>query len=375
MFRAVKRFRFRPSTALIVTGLLVALAAVEVWALSLPVLAEWPVGLPAGWNARDSSILFDLMLVLPLFVVLLAWVWSTPRFVTTGPRIPRWLRPWIRPKRLLYLLIPYAIAQLSSLELGLGQVLVAVAGLAVLGEIFAFGVLAVKLTQLTRATRHAQGEGYSFSTALTAATERTFGALPIVPVMRLAVVEVPQLFNLTAGWFTGFFTRRRASVTTFTYHRRRDETVFIGLSIFVFIEAVPVHVVVHHYSAWGAWLATALHIYTLLWTMGDLASVRQRPHRLAGNRLRLSQGLWQESVVELANIRAVVDARGLEPDKADKRKDGEDGLVTFGSRHDVTLELAEPVAVYGLMIGRVEATTIHLALDDPDAFLAALCPT
>ena len=372
MFRAVKRFRFQPSTALIVTLLVVALAAVEVGALALPMLAQWPVSLPAGWNARESSILFDLILVLPLFVLLLAWVWSTPRFVTSGPRIPRWLKPWIRPKRLLYLLIPYAIAQLSSLELGLGHILAAVAGLAVLGEVFAFAALAVMLTRLTRATRSARREGYSFVTALTAATERAFGAVPLAPVMRLAVFEVAQLFNLTAGWFV---RGRKEGVTAFTYHRRRDETVFIGISIFVVIEAIPLHVVVHHYSAWGAWLATALHIYTLLWTMGDLASVRQRPHRLADNRLRLSPGLWQETVIELANVRAVVDARGLEPDKTDKRKDGEDGLVTFGSRHDVTLELFEPVAVYGLMIGRLEATTIQLTLDDPDAFLATLPPT
>ncbi|MFA5551849.1 MAG: hypothetical protein WDA03_09555 [Trueperaceae bacterium] len=369
MFRAVKRAGFRPSTALIVTLLVLALAAVEVWALTLPVLAEWPVGLPAGWNARDSSILFDLILVLPLFVLLLAWVWSTPRLTTTGPRIPRWLRPWIKPRRLLYLLIPYAIAQLSALELGLGAILAGVAGLAIIGEVAAFGLLAVKLTQLTRATHRARIEGYSFSTSLTTAMERTFGALPIAPVMRLAVFEVTQLFNLTAGWFT---RGQRDGVTTFTYHRRRDETLFIGLSIFVVIEAVPIHVVVHHYSAWGAWLATALHVYTLLWTLGDLASVRQRPHRLAGTKLWLSQGLWQEAVVDLGNVRAVVDARGLVEDERAKPAEEDDSVMSFGSRRDVTLELKEPVAVYGLTFGRVGVATIQLALDDPDAFLAAL---
>ena len=369
MFRAVKRAGFRPSTALIVTLLVVALAAVEGWVLTLPVLVVGPGGLPAGWNARDSSILFDLILVLPLFVLLLAWVWSTPRFVTTGPRIPRWLRPWIKPKRLLYLLIPYAIAQLSALELGLGSILAAVAGLAVIGEIAAFGLFAAKLTQLTRATRGAQREGYSFVTALTVATERTFGALPIVPAMRLAVTEVAQLHSLTAGWFR---RSRRDGVTTFTYHRRRDETLFIGLSIFVVIEAVPIHVVVHHYSAWGAWIATALHIYTLLWTLGDLASVRQRPHRLEGTKLRLSQGLWQEAVVDLGNVSAVVDARALVQDEKAKPAEDDEGVMTFGSRHDGTLELKEPVAVYGLTFVRGQATTIQLALDDPDAFLAAL---
>jgi hypothetical protein len=187
--------------------------------------------------------------------------------------------------------------------------------------------------------------------------------------MRLAVTEVAQLHNLTAGWFT---RGRRDGVTTFTYHRRRDETLFIGLSIFVVIEAVPIHVVVHHYSAWGAWIATALHIYTLLWTLGDLASVRQRPHRLEGAKLRLSQGLWQEAVVDLGNVSAVVDARALVQNEKAKPAEDDEDVMTFGSRHDVTLELKEPIAVYGLTFGRVEATTIQLALDDPDAFLAAL---
>lgn len=368
---------FRPNTALIVTATVLALATVEVWALSPPVLAEWPVALPAGWSARESSILFDLILVLPLMAATLVWVWSRPRFVLTGPKLPQWLtwlRPWIRPRRLLYLLIPYAIAQLSALELGLGHILAAVAGLAIIGEIFALGVMAAKLVQIVRATRVERRAGYSFTAAIAVATEKAFGVVPLGPAMRLAVFEVTQIYHLTAGWFV---PRKPAGAHTFTYHRRRDETLMIAFSMIIVIEAVPLHAVVHHYSPLAAWILTGLHVYSLLWTLGDLAAARQRPHTLSGSALRLSQGLWREAVVELGNIRAVIDARQAEAEQSaatDAGGDDDDSgtAATFGSRHDVTLELREPIAVYGLVGSRQGVTTVRLALDEPDEFLEEL---
>jgi len=368
MLGRFRRFSVRPTTAVIVTASILALAALEVWVLTLPFLADWPVALPGGWNARESSILLDLILVLPAMTILLLWVWSQPRFVTTGPRLPRWLKPWIRPKRLLYLLIPYALAQLSALDLGLGQILAAAAGLAVIGEIFAFGLLTVKVAQLTRATRQVWRQGYSFTTALSTGVERTFGALPIVPAMRLAIFEVAQIYHLTLGWFA----RRPAGVRRFTYHRHRDETMMIGVTLMIVIEAIPIHVVVHHYSPLAAWILTGLHVYSLLWTIGFLVSVRQRPHELSATRLRLSTGLWSEAVVELANVKEVIDARGSEgaPDEGSAEESGPVGK--FGSRHDVTLELHEPVKVYELFGAGEEVKSIRIGLDGPEEFLEAL---
>lgn len=369
MFRFARRFTFRPTTAFIVTLAVLTLAVVEVWALSLPVLADWPVALPAGWNARESSILLDLILVLPLMTATLVWVWGQPRLVSTVPKLPQWLRPWVRPKRLLYLAIPYAIAHLSALELGLGRILAAVAGLAIIGEIFAYGFLVAKLKQTIRTTHIEQQAGFSLPTAIATAAEKVFGALPIVPVLRLAVFEVAQLYHLTVGWFV---PRRPPGAHTFTYHRRRDETLMIAFSLIIVIEAVPVHAVVHHYSPLTAWILTGLHVYSLMWTLGDLAASRQRPFTLSGSKLRLSQGLWREVVVELANIQAVIDARQAVTEPAAGTEDDTDTRAAFGSRHDVTLELHEPIAVRGLMGGKPGVTTVRLALDEPEELLEAL---
>lgn len=366
MLRRLRSFNGSPTTAVVVPAFVVAVAALEVWVLTLPFLADWPVALPAGWNAREASILLDLILVLPAMAALLLWVWSQPRFVTAGPKLPRWLRPWIKPQRLLYLLIPYALAQLSAPDLGLGHILAGIAGLAIIGEIVAFGILAVKLTQLSRVTRQARLHGYSFTTALAVGLERTFGASQLVPAMGLVTFELAQIYHFTIGWFA----RRPSGARTFTYHRHRDETLWFGLTLMIVIEAVPIHVVVHHYSTVAAWILTGLHAYSLLWTLGLLVSVRQRPHVLRGTRLRLSTGLFSEAVVELSNVREVIDARGEEAEPTEE----DEQVGKFGSRHDVTLELHEPVRVHELFGGGEEVSIIHIGLDAPDEFLEALRP-
>lgn len=352
------------SAALFVSALAVVIVAVEVWALSLPALAAWQVGWPAGWNARALGILLDLLIVVPLATLLLVQVWR--RSVTaTGLAdvLPPWVKGWIRPRRLLYLLLPLAVAYLGQLELGLGALLAGVAGLAVIGELIAFGALAVKLTQLVRATRALRLDGYSVPIAVLRAAGKVFGfaAPPVLFVLRLAILEVTQLYYVTLGWLR---RRRREGDLTFTYHRRRDETTLIGLLLMVSIEAVPVHLLLHHFSQVAAWIMTALHVYSALWVLGMLAAVRQRPVTLSGRRLRLAWGLFSEAVVDLGNLKDVRDVRDApEPPAVD---------ASFGSRLDVVLELEEPVTVYGLFGDAEEARTLSLALDEPTEFLEAV---
>lgn len=75
--------------------------------------------------------------------------------------------------------------------------------------------------------------------------------------------------------------------------------------------------------------------------------------------------------MELSNVRAVIDARGHQ-EECGAGQPASGSAESFGSRHDVTLELHEPVTVHGLTFGRKEVLSIHLTLDDPDAFLAEL---
>src|SRR5690625_2736946 len=250
----VLRLPGRPRAAPL-TALIAAVVAMEVWALSLPLLGRTPSPLPAGWSARDASILFHLNLVLPLLVVALIAGWRRPAAAGRGIAVPGWLRPWIRPRRLLYLLVPPLLAYLARLELGLGELVAGVAALAVIGEVVAFALASVLLVRMVRATRAARAEGYTLPTSVMVAAGKALPLSPFVPALRMALYEITQLYYLTVGWFRpARHPVGRGAARTFTYHRRRDETLFLGLIIFVTIEAVPVHVVVGHYSQLAAWI-------------------------------------------------------------------------------------------------------------------------
>lgn len=350
----------RRPVALLTSAAVLVLVAVEAWVLSLPLLADMPAPVPAGWSARDASLLLDLLVLAPLLTLVLVRVWRRPG-TTPGGALPGWLRSWLRPRRLLYLLLPPLFAVLMRSDLGWGEALTAVAGLAVLLEVLAFGVLAVKVAQVGRATRAARRAGHSLPTALGIATGQAFGDLPIVPALRLATLELAQVYYLTCGWL-----RRptRPGQRAFTHHRRRDETVLVAIAIIITIETVPVHVVVHQFSALVAWILTGLHAYSLIWTLGVLAAARQRPVVLGDGWLRLTDGLWSEAVVAVENLRSVTDARAVEALPAPD--------ASFGPRSDVLLELERPVLVHGAFGRAREARTLTLALDEPGAFLKAL---
>lgn len=104
-----------------------------------------------------------------------------------------------------------------------------------------------------------------------------------------------------------------------------------------------------------------MHVYTVLWLVGDLRALVLRPIRIEGGRLLLRIGLRWEADVPLAAIAAV--ERG--PSAAGLR------LGVLGSPN-LVVRLRSPMQVHGPFGIRKTAGALLLQVDDPDALAAAL---
>ncbi len=337
---------------LIVTALVVVAAAPELWALSLPVLKEMDLGLFGGLDAWNFAVRLDLILVVPVAFAMVSWAWSG----RPAPRVADVISPsgiWSLVKRYGFLLL---VAGLWLLQMGdLGRTLL---GLAVAVEVGFFVLLAVKGVGAWRKVVESRKQGYSLTTATLVAVNRAFGPTRFGFAMRLVVTEVALLFHALFAWFVP----RRRPGAVLANRKGEEYTLFVGFVIFLFIEAVPVHFLVHHYLPWLAWVLSALSAYSVLWLLGDVAARLMRPSVLQGHRLRLCRGLRLEAVIDVRDVARVreVTEDGVVPD------------VEFGDAPQLVLELRSPVDVYGWFGTLAQAQTIGVQVDDPDGLREVL---
>ena len=154
----------------------------------------------------------------------------------------------------------------------------------------------------------------------------------------------------------------------FSYHRRSGwGAMVVALSLAVAAEATAIHFLLAGWSLTAAWIVTALSVYGGLWLVADWRATRNRPLAVGDDGLLVRVGLrWTARVP----AEAVASARRARPGEA---LDGERTLSTaLPGPPDVVVELARPVAVAGPFGLDRTVTRLGLAVDEPDAFLAAL---
>lgn len=156
--------------------------------------------------------------------------------------------------------------------------------------------------------------------------------------------------------------------TAFTYHRTGGwGAVVFAVSLAVAAEATAVHALVTGWSAPAAWVLTGLSLYSGLWLVADWRATRTRPVRLGEDGLLVRTGLRWTARIPLS---AVSVARRAEAGEA---FDGDRELsTTLPGPPDVALELDRPVTVAGPFGIDRQVTRLGLAVDEPEAFLAAL---
>jgi hypothetical protein len=150
----------------------------------------------------------------------------------------------------------------------------------------------------------------------------------------------------------------------FTLHRRGgQQDILFAAAIGALLEIVPVHLLIHRWSAVGAWVATAVSLYGAVWLVGVARSLELRPVLVGPDYLDLRYGL-------LFRIRVSREmfARVSRPGP----HDAEQTVVPRRAEPNVRVQFAAPVAAERLFGRRKMVTSVAVAADDDEEFLAAM---
>jgi hypothetical protein len=141
------------------------------------------------------------------------------------------------------------------------------------------------------------------------------------------------------------------------------------LGALTLVEAPVLHVFAARWSEPAAWLLTASSLYAVLWLWADRNAVRMRPVVLTEDTLRVRAGMRWEADIPLAAV-AKVQSVGAGGYRRDRKNDLE--IAPGGGDARVLVVLREPLTATGPYGVRKRFRRVAVAVDDPEAFLAAL---
>lgn len=314
-------------------------------------LASRAVVASAAFRARPEAI--GVAVTLDLTVTLTALFLAT---VVRARALP--------PITAVAVLLAGAAYAASLLPPGARTLATGIRALAPVAEVALLGWLAVRAVRLVRRLRVA-GDGLPFEDAFREAAREAMGPYRTVDAL---AAEASLLAAALAP-------RRRAQhvpagAVPFTTHLRCGwGAVLVAVAIVGVVETVAAHVLIAHWSARWAWVATGLSLYSGVWLLGDFRALALRPTLLFADRLHVRIGLRWRAELPLSAIRTVCggpDARG-HPRAAIASPIGAPNLY---------LHLDAPVELEGLLGLRRRGDVVGIRVDEPErlrAMLAGRC--
>lgn len=141
--------------------------------------------------------------------------------------------------------------------------------------------------------------------------------------------------------------------------------IYAALAILTVAELPALHLLLHA-SSWKLHaVLVALHVYSLLWILGDLRLLRESGHRVLADRVELRLGFRWRATIDRARIVRVVTLAGAPGPRPDTLR------LTPREAPNVLVELDAPIALRG-PFGRQRTTRrLALRLDDAPRFLSA----
>jgi hypothetical protein len=190
------------------------------------------------------------------------------------------------------------------------------------------------------------------------------GQLFAPAVAKLLVGEIAILYYALFSW------RKRPHVPEGARAFGLDKsTGFADLLMVVafasVFEIVPVHLLLHRWSAVAAWIATAVSVYGAIWLVGLARSIALRPAWVSDEIFEVRYGLLFRARIPVAQIASVERSGGTtatEPFTNVPRRGEPNLFLTF----------AEPVDAESLFGFRKRVSRIALAADDPNELAEAL---
>ncbi len=230
-------------------------------------------------------------------------------------------------------------------------------------ELLVLGFIAVKIRTIVKHYRQAKLTEIYFTDAFAASLERTFGALPIVPIL---ITEFSLLYFAWGGWFKQFKSRD-SSHLAFSYHRKNGYAAILGALVLVLIgETTALHILLQQWSTLAAWIFTGLSIYSSFWLIGDYHAQRLHPIVLSKTHLHLRAGLRWQAAIPFSDIGTIQKANHRERKTADYMS-----LAIFGQPR-LVINFKQPAIVTGLFGITRKVQRIGLAVDDDGQFWEAL---
>ncbi len=225
-------------------------------------------------------------------------------------------------------------------------------------ELIVAAFLLIKLRCVIRDIRTARLECLYFTDALRTGIRKSVKSDFVAAIV---ASEVSMLYLVFAGWFAKFRTSRPV-VSVHSYHRKSN-FLFWPLMALVIVETFGLHLVISIWTPTGAWVFTAVSIYTLLWMIGHIHASRLQPVIVDDQYIYLRTGLVWRGQIALSNVSEV-----RKVTRADRQADGFVNVSLLGDP-DVVIVLRDPELLEGLFARKKEAMILGIALDDPEAIV------
>ncbi|MGY4921248.1 hypothetical protein [Streptomyces sp. 900105755] len=149
-------------------------------------------------------------------------------------------------------------------------------------------------------------------------------------------------------------------------YARGQGAMTAGLAFVCVVETIGMSVLLRGWPAVHL-VVLVLDVYTVLFVVGLHAAAVVHPHLLTPDALHVRNGVRLDLRIPLDAITAVRRETRYRHEKAAGELD-----VPIGSQTSVTLELAEPVAHFGLLGGRQEVRVVRFHADDATGLVRQL---
>ncbi len=187
-------------------------------------------------------------------------------------------------------------------------------------------------------------------------------------LMALELVLLGSAFRFLAGGF------RQPAPPGFSLHQESFLRAFLPvLPLLIPTDLFLIHTLFPHMTPWLRWFMHLSTLYAVFWMTGLYATLKLRPHRIAGTTVDLHMGLLGAMRLQKAQVLSAAPLPEFDDDWAKREyMKGMHRLLRTGVPA-VELRLTEALPMTGLLgPSRQLRDRVAVSVDDPAAFLAAL---
>ncbi len=219
------------------------------------------------------------------------------------------------------------------------------------------GLIAFVAVQISRSRKQASDSGDPLVTIRNAVA----AVIPFPAGARAITTEFSLVFYAMFGWRAQ--PHVPAGMHAFWLRESSDKAFLLATAALASIfEIVPVHLLVHRWSALAAWILTGISLYGMLWLLGLSRALVLRPALIGPETLDIRYGLIAHMHVRRSEIAGVERVTSASP-----------GVLVLprGAAPNLEISFHQPVTLERLF-GSKNVSRIALCMENEGEFAAAL---